>query len=246
MPDPTLSHLLLEHLKATGAYWWFVFVGVLIPLPDIWKHLHPRGTELPLPRWLRWTACLLCIPLAQFLAYKNQTINLVRVIEEKRQFSIQVNTLTAELQEEKLKNASIPKPFKEPPDSLRRRTFRLAKEVYDFAVERAAHCPPFAGPNSNDPNPTEERKREIKLYQDYARETENQYKERYRDRLVGIVKEYEAKGVRVHWLANDFQQRPPAIAFLGSGMEGSPMDELYQFRELAYHVDAQDHLITIY
>ena len=71
-------------------------------------------------------------------------------------------------------------------------------------------------------------------------------KERYKDRLVGIVKEYEAKGVPVHWLANDFQQRPPSIAFFGSEMAGSPMDELYQFRELAYHVDARDHLITIY
>ncbi len=29
-----------EYFKAAGAYWWFVFVGVLIPLPDIWKHFH--------------------------------------------------------------------------------------------------------------------------------------------------------------------------------------------------------------
>jgi hypothetical protein len=139
-----------------------------------------------------------------------------------------------------------PRVEKEPADSLRRRTFRLAKEVYDFAEERAAHAPPFAAPNSNDPSPTEETKRAIKISQDYARETETLYKERYRDRLVGIVKEYEAKGVPAYWLANDFQQRPPAIAFFGSGYEGSPMDELYQFKQLAYHVDAHDHLITFY
>jgi hypothetical protein len=139
-----------------------------------------------------------------------------------------------------------PRMEKEPTDSLRRRTFRLAKEVYDFAEERAAHAPPFAAPNSNDPSPTEETKRAIKISRDYARETETFYKERYRDRLVGIVKEYEAKGVPANWLANDFQQRPPAIAFFGSGYEGSPMDELYQFKQLAYHVDAYDHLITFY
>src|SRR2546422_9908173 len=92
MPEPILA-IVWAYLKATGAYWWFLFVGVLMPLPDLWKHFHPQGKELPLPRWLRWTVGLFCISLAQFLAYRDQTINLTRVIEEKRQFSIQINTL---------------------------------------------------------------------------------------------------------------------------------------------------------
>lgn len=134
----------------------------------------------------------------------------------------------------------------EPKDSLRRRTFALAKDVSAFVADRFEHRPPDAWPNSSDPNPTEERKRAIKISQSYAQETQGLYEERYRDRLVGIVKEYESKGVPVRWLANDFQQRPPAIAFVGSVAEGSCVDELYQFKELAYHVDAHDHLITIY
>jgi hypothetical protein len=93
MPNPTIFHLLSEYLKATGAYWWVVFVGVLMPLPDIWKHFHPQGKELPLPRWLRWTAGLICISLAQFLTYRDQAINLAKVIEEKRQFSVRINEL---------------------------------------------------------------------------------------------------------------------------------------------------------
>ncbi len=246
MPGPTLSEIIREYVTVIFHYWWALLPGLVMPLRNVYRWFHPKHKELEIPHWIRLGSVVAALFLAQFLAYRNSAKNLAVVIEEKRQVRIQINALAAELQEEKLKYASIRKPFKEPPDSLRRRTFSLAKELYDFAVERATHRPPFAAPNSSEPNPSEERKREIKISQDYARETENQYKERYRNRLVGIVKEFEAKGVPVHWLANDFQQRPPSIAFFGSEMAGSPMDELYQFRELAYHVDARDHLITIY
>jgi hypothetical protein len=62
--------------------------------------------------------------------------------------------------------------------------------------------------------------------------------------MVGIVKEYESKGVSTHYLENDFKQRVPGLMAIGSGWEGSPMDELSQFRDLAYRVDARDHLIV--
>ncbi len=132
----------------------------------------------------------------------------------------------------------------EPKDSLRRRTIRLADEVNSFVSERQQHHPPVAYPDSNDPNPSDERRRAIKLCQDYDQETQNQYIKRYRDRMIGIVREYHAKGVPTHFLENDFKQRVPGVAFVGSDWEGSPMDELSQFRDLAYRVDARDHLIV--
>jgi hypothetical protein len=130
-------------------------------------------------------------------------------------------------------------------NSLRRRTMHLADEVYQFVVERVQHHPPSAYPDSSDPNPSAERKQAIKLSQEYDQETQNQYMRRYRDRMIGIVREYDAKGVRTRYLENDFKQRVPGIAFIGSDWENSPMDELSQFRDLAYHVDASDNAIHI-
>jgi hypothetical protein len=130
-------------------------------------------------------------------------------------------------------------------DSLRRRTMRLADEVYQFVVERVQHHPPSAYPDSRDPNPSDERKQAIKLCQEYDQETLNQYMRRYQDRMIGIVREYNAKGVRTRYLENDFKQRVPGAAFIGSDWENSPSDELSQFRDLAYHVDASDNAIHI-
>jgi hypothetical protein len=64
--------------------------------------------------------------------------------------------------------------------------------------------------------------------------------------MIGIVREYQAKGVPTHLLENVFRQRVPLVVFnlIGSEREGSAMDELSQFRDLAYHVDARDHLIV--
>jgi hypothetical protein len=135
-------------------------------------------------------------------------------------------------------------PSKEPKDSLRRRTMQVADELYDYLKARAEGQPPAASPNSNDPNPSEERKKEIQTWQKYQRETEDYYSKNFRDRMVGIVKEYESKGVSTHYLENDFKQRVPGVMAIGSGWEGSPMDELSQFRDLAYRVDARDHLIV--
>ena len=62
--------------------------------------------------------------------------------------------------------------------------------------------------------------------------------------MIGIVREYNAKGIRTGFLENSLSQRPPMVVLPGSVFEASPNDELFQFRELAYHVDANDNLIT--
>ncbi len=64
----------------------------------------------------------------------------------------------------------------------------------------------------------------------------------FRDRMVGIIKEYETRGVSVHYLENDFKQRVPYPPEAGSVWDG--MDDLSRFRELAYRVHARDHLIV--
>jgi len=241
MSEPSLAQLIWEYLKATVSYWWLIVPGVLMPLPDLWKYLHPQRRELSIPKWLRWTLPLLCLSLAQFLAYRNASINLSQVIEEKKQLGIRNNALNSELEQEKQKSTNA-RPFREPSDSLRKRTMRAADELHEYLEKRAEGRPPDAWPNSNEPDPSPERKAAIKLSQSYAQETQDYYMKHFKDRLMGIVKEYESIGVPTRHLENDFKQRVPGIAEAGSAWEG--MDDLSRFRELAYRVDARNHLIV--
>jgi len=145
-----------------------------------------------------------------------------------------------EQDEERINALTVP----EGRDSLRRRTMRVADELYEYLKKRAAEHPPQAYPDSRDPNPTDERKKAIQICQKYDLETQDYYLKHFRDRMVGIVKEYESKGVTTRYLENDFKQRVPGVMAVGSAWEGSSMDELSQFRDLSYHVDARDHLIV--
>jgi len=136
-------------------------------------------------------------------------------------------------------------PTEEPKDSLRRRTLRLADELYNFLLDRQQHHPPIAYPNSSDPNPSEERKQAIKLCQEYDQATLETYRKRFRDRLVGIVREYHAKGIPVGFLENSARQQIPGWQVVGAEWEGWPMDELTLFRNLAYRVDEHDNAIYL-
>lgn len=130
-------------------------------------------------------------------------------------------------------------------DSLRRRTIRLADEEQKYFLMRFQAHPPFAYPDSRDPNPSEERKKEIQRCQSYDRETEDYYDKHFKERMVGIIHEYNSKGVRTGYLEPDVSHRMPVIYLPGSVGEDSYADDLYQFRELVYHVDAQDNLIVV-
>ena len=132
----------------------------------------------------------------------------------------------------------------ESPDSLRRRTMKVADEVYDYLEKRERNHPPRAYPNSSEPNPSEERRKMIQQCLNYDQQTLDYHFNHFRDRMVGIVREYNARGVRTGFLENDFTQRVPVIAFPGSPWEGTQIDELGQFRDLAYRVDARGNLIT--
>ena len=67
-----------------------------MPLRDVigwlgWKK------KIRLPRGLQITIAVVCICIAQFLAYRNQTLKLVRIIEDKRQLSSRVESLESDL-----------------------------------------------------------------------------------------------------------------------------------------------------
>jgi hypothetical protein len=102
--------------------------------------------------------------------------------------------------------------------------------------------PPDTFPKSPDPDSSEEHKKAIQATHNYYLGIEDYYAKHFRDRFVGIVKEYENRGVRTGYLANDFAQRVPYVPQTGSVMDG--LDDISRFRDLAYHVDARDHLIT--
>lgn len=132
----------------------------------------------------------------------------------------------------------------ESPTSLRRRTMKAADEVSDFLRSRYESHPAYAYPNSSDPNPSDERKAAIQKCQKYDQETTDEYMRKYKDRLVGLVSEYRAKGVPVGFLEQSFSQHVPVWGIPGSMWEDNPQNDLKQFRELAYHVDAKDQMIS--
>jgi hypothetical protein len=133
----------------------------------------------------------------------------------------------------------------ESPNSLRRRTMRLADEFFNFVRDRQEHHPPFAYPDSRDPNPSAERLKAIAICQKYDTETSDKYNRLYCDRLVGIIREYQAQGVPVGFLESSAAQGNIQWVPPGGSWEGGPTDQLAQFRNLAYRVDAEDHLIVL-
>jgi hypothetical protein len=163
---------------------------------------------------------------------------------EKRHFRVALLVIAIALQARVLWEL---RPPKEPENSLRRRTMQVANEAENYLVSRAndPNRPPFAIPDSSNPDPSDEQKRAIEKYRAYEQETYNYYFSHYKERMVGIVKEYEQKGVRTGSLESDLSQRPPILVIPGSVAQFTYMDDLYQFRELAYHVNADGDLTVI-
>jgi hypothetical protein len=134
---------------------------------------------------------------------------------------------------------------KESPTSLRRRTLRLVAELAVFWSHRPAPLQPVQNPSTD-----EERNRNAASEQ-FWRDAEIAYMNgNYKDRLLGIVREYRAKGVDTGWLEQSIDQ--PNRLFGSYPFGGTALDnclryqtDFCQFRELAYHVDAQDQPIFL-
>jgi hypothetical protein len=67
---------------------------------------------------------------------------------------------------------------------------------------------------------------------------------KYKDHAVGMIREYHGKGIFVGFLEQVFSRDVPAWAPPGSMWEDTPQDNLGQFRELAFHVDGKDQMIS--
>jgi len=139
--------------------------------------------------------------------------------------------------------ASLREP--EAPDSLRRRTMKLADEWTAYLMKKLSDKdkPPDAFPNSANPNPSEEQQKAIQKSQEFYRGIDQYYVAHFRGRFIGIVEEYKNVGVDVHFLDSAFAQFTPYLPPVGSVGEDNSI--LHLFRELAYHVDAKGHLIVL-
>lgn len=88
--EPSLVQAGWSYIRTTIAYWWVIVPGIIMPLRDVLNIFKKLGKT---PRWLELAVIFVCLLLAQFLAYRNCAINLYRVIDEKREKSIEVNSL---------------------------------------------------------------------------------------------------------------------------------------------------------
>jgi hypothetical protein len=138
----------------------------------------------------------------------------------------------------------------EPEDSLRRRTIKLANDIDHYVEERWANHPERAYPDPKDTNPTEERKKAIQACLKYDQDTTNFFNDNFKDKWIGIVREYAAKGVKTAFLENDAEQNHPAqytfFPFAPAREDGTYMSAQSRFRELAYHVDARGNRIDLH
>lgn len=223
-------------------------------LSDLTNFVLPDQKKFHLKHGARLLILVGAIVFAEFLAYGDQGKNLLTVIQEKQQLSsenwrlrdnLKAETRTADDLRKRVdeQNSSG---WKESPYSLRRRTIKLADELYDFLRERQVNHPPYAYPDSSNPNPTPEKQNAIKICVAYDQETSDKYMRQYSDQLVGIIKEYEAKGVPTMWLENAAKQRVLYTGNFQGPWMPNPNDELYQFRSLAYRVDGRDNRIDLH
>jgi hypothetical protein len=252
-----LGHLLWKSLTSTVGWMGTTVLALVVGIfryyvePRIEARL--RGTK-PAPR-PNITGSIVAGLLIWLLLFSLNTVYTIymdhtKLVLENQSLAREKTSNVAEVGSLRTENEHLAEQLRslneiEPPDSLRRRTFKLADEYYKYAMKRMERHPPAAYPDSSDPNPSEERKKPIQVSRSYDQETEEYYLKHFKDRMVGIIKEYDAKGVRTGYLEPGLVQRPPGVVLPGSAWEGSQMDELAQFRELAYHVDAKDRLIVL-
>src|SRR5260370_21695528 len=141
------------------------------------------------------------------------------------------------------KNEELQKylPTAESVDSLRRRTVRLANEYSDFWVKNPG--PPY--PSVQNPVTEQDIKRQ-KVWDEYWRRVTAVYDRKYKDRIIGTIREYKTKGIPTGYLeaaAENHVFAASPFSQTGFLVPTCSQDELCQFRELAYHVDAKDQMI---
>jgi hypothetical protein len=228
MTEPTLFQLCQDYLLGIIAYWWALLPGVVMPLPDIYKWLHPKHRELRIPHGLRIGSVVAALFLAQFLVYRNSERNLTNVIEEKQELSRQVYSVdrkledqTSQWQVDEQKLAALRRP--ESPSSLRRRTIRLADEIEAFVTKEQAEQAQFMQEHGNDQ----------KAMRDFQIESQSRFVSTgLQSRAIEIVQELEGKGL------------PVGLGLKYVSQNGYFGLDLEHLRDLAYRLDGSDNLVA--
>jgi hypothetical protein len=117
----------------------------------------------------------------------------------------------------------------------------LVNELSQFWSDRPALLhQPVSNPT------TDEDKQRNAAWDKYWREAESNYGRLYKDRVLGIVREYKTKGVQTGFLEAGAENHVfGGFPFGVPGSQNCWQDELCQLRELAYHVDAHDQVILL-
>lgn len=159
-------------------------------------------------------------------------------------------TIDQQMQEIASLRAALPtKGYVESPNSLRRRTIKLANDLDQYVELRWNNHPNRSCEGQNINTATEEQKKAIEECRKYDNETANYINSHFKDKWTGIVRECAAKGVKTGFLENDMEQNHPAqntmLPFWPSINDGNYQSAQAKFRELAYHVDAQGNRVDI-
>jgi len=232
------SWIIREYVTTILHYWWAFLPGLVMPLRNIYRWLHPRHIELEIPHWVRLGSVLAALFLAQFLAYRNSALNLAMVIEEKRQLSITVNSLSPQLQDARrqidILRGQRPKLSAESKNSLRKRVSRLTDDLEVLLRQQTATLPTVEQLQTMTP---EQKNASNRALDQATKKTTAIYMDQYRSRTVGIIAELKAKG-----LMTEYWDGP-----LEKGAEFRPLtgQEIHRLRELAYHLDGQDGVVVI-
>lgn len=157
----------------------------------------------------------------------------------------EITAIVQENSELKDKLAILTKP--EPSNSLRHRTIALVNDLNEFWAKRPPQPTQQQMPVQN-PASDADRARNAE-WDRYWRETTTAYQSNgFNDRILGIVREYAAKGVPTGYLERAAEQPERLIGALPYGGFSltnceNYMTEMCLLRELAFHVDAYDNRI---
>jgi hypothetical protein len=233
--------LVLEWLWSMITHWqsWVSGGGlgglILIVLLMVEK-FHPRGWTMP-KRWYAVIIGAFFVLGASFMAWRDE-----RVLADQQGQEITAKTQKIsglETENKRLWNddsqfrQAKPAQFIESKNSLRRKTIKVANDLVIFW--------------SKHPQPSQ-LQLQGPVAEQYWRDTNAAYSNAgFNERILGIVRQYKAKGVNIGWLEQAAEQPERlwgSAPFGGTDCFVYP-SELCQLRELAYHVDAQDNLILL-
>jgi|SRR5882762_1895500 len=217
-----------------------------------WVELKRQKSSTPLELAITGSLLSIAFEAGAVLALVSMVFGVfsIRTLYNDHQALVCANrTLAAEIaplrHENEALREKIPPPFVEAKNSLRLRTMRLVEELNIFWSHRPTPLQPVQNPSTD-----EERRRNAGSDR-YWRDAGTAYQNaNYRERLLGIVREYKNKGIPTGYMEQGFEQSERLVgagAFGGSNLDDCFrfMSELCQLRELAYHVDAQDQPIFL-